>query len=87
MSDVVANMTNLGESGQDSFVQNWTEMAKAMLYEQGVSMKYLESEKASFILGKIVTDLVDDGKLSTTSEEILKTLRTNHPHSEDDENA
>ena len=83
--DIVARMTNLGESGQDEFVGDWSEMAKLMLYEQGVSKKYLESKDASFLIGKIVTDLIDDGKLSSTSEEILKTLRVNHPHSEDTE--
>ena len=83
MNEIVANMTNLGDSGQDSFVQNWSEYAKIMLYEQGVSKKFLISEDASYIIGKVVTDLLDEGKLSTTSEEMLKTLRTNHPHSED----
>lgn len=85
-NDIVARMTNLGESGQDSFVRDWSETAKLMLYEQGVSKKFLNSEEASYIIAKVVTDLVDDGEMSSTSKEMLATLRVNHPHSEDNEN-
>ena len=83
MSDIIANMTNLGDSGQDEFVQNWTEMAKIQLYEQGVSQTYCDSENAEYILAKMVTDLIEDGELSSTSLSLIATLRVNHPHSED----
>lgn len=85
-NDIVANMTNLGESGQDSFVRDWAEFAKISLYEQGISKKFLNSEEASYIIGKFVTDTVDDGSLSKLMNDLIATLRVNHPHSEDEEN-
>jgi len=81
--EIVANMSNLADSGQDTFVENYKELAKQMLYEQGISNRYLESDKAAYILGKAVTDLIEDGNLSKTTVDFLKTLRVNHPHSED----
>lgn len=85
-NNIVANMTNLGESGQDSFVRDWTEFAKITLYEQGISKKFLNSEEASYIIGKFVTDTVDDGTLAPMTKDLIATLRVNHPHSEDEEN-
>lgn len=83
-NEIIKNMTNLGDSGQDDFVENWTEYAKQTLYEMGVSNKYINSNNASYILAKIVTDLVDDGGLSNTTQAMIATLRVNHSHSEDD---
>jgi hypothetical protein len=83
-NEIIKNMTNLADSGQDEFVENWTEYAKQTLYEMGVSNKYINSNNASYILAKIVTDLVDDGGLSNTALEMIKSLRVNHPHSEDE---
>lgn len=82
-NEIIANMTNLGDSGQDQFVQNWAEYAKLTLYEKGVSKKFINSADAAYILAKIVTDLVEDGDLSKTAENMIATLRINHPHSED----
>ena len=79
-------MTNLAGSGQDEFIENWTEYAKLTLYEQGVSNQFINSSAASYILAKIVTDMVDDGALSKTAESLIATLRVNHPHSEDESN-
>jgi phosphoribosylformimino-5-aminoimidazole carboxamide ribonucleotide (ProFAR) isomerase len=82
-NDIIANMTNLGDSGQDEFVSNWAEYAKLTLYEKGVSKKFINSVEAAYILAKIVTDIVDDGTLSKAAESMIATLRINHPHSED----
>lgn len=82
-NDIIANMTNLGDSGQDNFIENWAEYAKLTLYEQGVSNKFINSNQAAYILAKMVTDLVEDGNLSKTTESMIATLRINHPHSED----
>lgn len=82
-NDIIASMTNLGDSGQDPFIDNWTEYAKLTLYEQGVSYKFINSASASYILAKIVTDIVEDGTLSKAAETMIATLRINHPHSED----
>lgn len=84
-NNIVANMTNLGESGQDTFVRDWVEFAKLSLYEQGISKKFLASEEASYIIGKFVTDTVDDGTLAPMTKDLIATLRVNHPHSEDNE--
>lgn len=81
--DIVASITNIADSGQDQFVQDQKEFAKQTLYEMGISKKYLNSLEASYILGKFVTDNVEDGKFSTTTEKLIATLRANHPHSED----
>lgn len=83
-NEIVASMTNLADSGQDTFVENYTELAKQTLYEMGVSNKYLESNKAAYILAKVVTDLIEDGNLSNTTNALIATLRVNHPHSEDE---
>lgn len=83
-NDIIKNMTNLADSGQDQFVDNYTELARTMLYEQGVSMKYLTSNKAEYILAKAVIDLIDVGEFSTTTLSMIATLRVNHPHGEDD---
>lgn len=82
-NDIIASMTNLGDSGQDDFVRNWTEYAKLTLYEKGVSNKFINSAGASYILAKIVTDIVEDGTLSKAAQDMIATLRVNHPHSED----
>lgn len=82
--DIVASLSNIGDSGQDQFVQDQKELAKITLYEMGISKKYLDSNEASYILGKIVTDIVEDGNFSTTTQSIIATLRANHPHSEDE---
>lgn len=83
-NEIIANMANLGDSGQDAFVNNYAELAKITLYEQGVSKKFINSTDATYILAKIVTDLVEDGNLSKTAESLIATLRVNHPHSEDE---
>lgn len=84
-NEIIGNMTNLGDSGQDKFVENYTELAKLTLYEKGVSKKFINSSEAAYILAKIVTDLVEDGTLSSFTESMIATLRINHPHSEDKE--
>ena len=82
-NEIIAKMANLGDSGQDDFAQNWAEFAKIMLYEQGISKKFLNSAEASYIIAKYVTDTVDDGTLSVQARDMIATLRINHPHSED----
>lgn len=81
---IIASMTNLEGSGQDTFVGNYSELAYNTLYEMGISNAYLTSNKASYILAKVVTDLVEDGNLSNTTNALIASLRTNHPHSEDE---
>lgn len=82
-NEIIANMTNLADSGQDEFVSNYAELAKVTLHEMGVSNKFLNSKEAAYILAKVVTDLVEDGNISKTTEMLVQTLRVNHPHSED----
>ena len=86
-NEIIANMTNLGDSGQDQFIQNYAELAKLTLYEQGVSNKFINSERAAYFLAKIITDIVEDGTLSKVTETMIASLRINHPHSEDLEEA
>ena len=81
--NVIGVMTNLADSGQDEFVQDWTQMAKTMLYEQGISNTFLNSEQAQYLLAKCVTDLIEDGNFTSTTLSLIATLRANHPHSED----
>ena len=83
MSEIINSMTNLADSGQDPFVENWSEYARIQLYEQGVSHAFINSAKADYIIAKMVTDLVEDGELSSTTLSMIATLRVNHPHSED----
>lgn len=82
--DIVASLSNIGDSGQDQFVQDQKELAKITLHEMGISQKFLNSKEASYVLGKFATDNVEDGNLSTTMKELIATLRVNHPHSEDE---
>ncbi len=84
--EIVARMNNLADSGQDAFIGDYTELAKQLLYEMGISNKYLNSESASYILAKVVTDLIEDGNLSITAKAFIATLRINHPRSEDNSN-
>ena len=85
MSEIINNMTNLADSGQDPFVENWSEYARTQLYEQGVSHAFINSANADYIVAKMVTDLVEDGELSSTTLSMIATLRVNHPHTEDTE--
>lgn len=85
-NDIIKNMTNLADSGQDDFVENWAEMAKTALYEQGISKVFLASDEAQYIIAKAVTDLIEDGNFSATTLSLIGTLRINHPHSEDQNN-
>ena len=82
-NEIIKTMTNLADSGQDNFVNDWVQMAKITLHEQGISNAFLASENAQYILAKAVTDLVEDGNLSNTTLSLIATLRINHPHSED----
>lgn len=82
--EIIASMTNLEGSGQDTFVQNYTQLAYNTLYEMGISYAFLNSDAAAYILAKVVTDLVEDGNLSNTTNALIASLRTNHPHSEDE---
>lgn len=82
-NEVIKTMTNLADSGQDDFVQDWAQMARITLYEQGVSNAFLNSNDAQYIIAKVVTDLIEDGDLSKTTQQLIATLRVNHPHSED----
>lgn len=84
--EIVARITNLADSGQDAFINDYTELAKQLLYEMGISNKYLNSEAASYILAKVVTDLIEDGNFSMTTNAFIATLRINHPRSEDASN-
>lgn len=85
-NEIIARMTNLADSGQEAFVEDYTELAKQTLYEMGISNTYLNDTKAAYILAKVVTDLVEDGNLSNTTNALIATLRVNHPHSEDETN-
>lgn len=82
-NEVIKTMTNLADSGQDDFVQDWMVMAKTMLYEQGISNTFLNSANAEYLLAKAVTDLIEDGDFTSTTLSLIATLRANHPHSED----
>ena len=82
--EIIASMTNLEGSGQDTFVENYSQLAYNTLYEMGISNTYLTSENAAYILAKVVTDLVEDGNLSNTTLSLIASLRTNHPRSEDE---
>ena len=82
-NEIIKNMTNLADSGQDNFVTNWAQMAKTLLYEQGVSNKFLNGSEAEYLIAKAVTDLIEDGNFSSTTLSMVATLRVNHPHSED----
>lgn len=79
-------MLNLADSGQDDFVDNWVAMAKTSLHEQGISNTFLNSEEGQYILAKATTDLIEDGNFSNTTLSMIKTLRLNHPRSEDEAN-
>lgn len=83
-NDVIKTMTNLAGSGQDEFVEDWAQMAKITLYEKGVSNAFLNSADAQYILAKVVTDLIEDGELSNTTQQLIASLRVNHPHTEDE---
>lgn len=82
-NEIIKSMTNLADSGQDEFVENHAELAKTILYEQGISNKFLTSSKADYIIAKVVIDLIDNGELSNTTQSLIATLRVNHPHGED----
>ncbi len=84
--EIISNMTNLADSGQDTFVENYTELAKQTLHEMGISNKYLATDAAAYILAKVVIDFIEDGNLSNTTNALIATLRVNHPHSEDEGN-
>lgn len=84
-NEIISNMTNVGDSGQDGFVSDWTEFAKNLLSERGVSQKYINSAASAYILAKILTDMIEDGELSKISETFIASLRVNHPKSEDAE--
>ena len=83
--EIISNMTNVADSGQNGFISDWTEWAKNLLSERGVSKKYINSAASAYILAKIVSDVIDGGELSKTSESIIASLRVNHPKSEDTE--
>lgn len=84
-NEIISNMANVGDSGQDSFTADWAEFAKNLLSERGVSQTYINSAASAYILAKIVTDMIEDGELSKTAETFIASLRVNHPKREDTE--
>lgn len=83
--EIISNMSNVGDSGQDAFVTDWSEFAKELLRSRGVSEKYINSTASAYILAKIVTDMIEDGELSKVSETFIASLRVNHSKREDAE--
>lgn len=83
--EIISNMTNIGDSGQDGFAADWSEFAKNLLRGRGISEKYINGAASAYILGKIVTDMIEDGELSKTATDFINDLRVNHPKSEDAE--
>lgn len=80
----IKTMTNLADSGQDDFVTYWANYACLMLYEQGVSQTFISSDNSNGIIASIVTELIDNnGEISNTTRDLIKSLRVGHPHSED----
>lgn len=84
-NEIIENMTNVGGSGQDTFVGDWADFARGLLYGSGISRKYINSDDGTRLVAKIVTDMIEDGSLSKTSEMRIASERVNHPHSEDEE--
>lgn len=82
-AEIIASMTNLGDSGQDNFIKDWTGFAKMLLSERGVSNTFINGASSAYIISKIITDMIEDGSLSSTTESLIATLRVNHPISED----
>lgn len=82
--EIVASVNNLADSGQDQFIEDKAKTAYILLYENGISKKFLDSEDGKYIIGKVVEDLLDAGGITTfTDKYLLAPLRINHPHSED----
>ena len=73
-NEIIKTMTNLADSGQDAFVNDWAQMARTLLYEQGISNAFLDSENAQYILAKAVTDLIEDGNLSSSSLSMILSI-------------
>lgn len=85
--EIVASVNNLADSGQDNFIDDKAKTAYIILYENGISKKFLDSEEGSYIIGKVVEDLLDAGGITTfTDKYLIAPLRINHPRSEDEEN-
>lgn len=84
-SEIISNMANVGDSGQDGFVEDWAEFAKELLRSRGISEKYINSTSSAYILAKIVTDMIENGELSRVAEIFISSVRINHPKSEDAE--
>lgn len=80
--EIVASISNLDSN--DKFTEDKTTQAKIILYENGISKKYLDSEDGAYIIGKVVEDLIDAGGITPfTDKYLLAPIRVNHPHSED----
>ena len=84
-NEIISNMANVGDSGQDAFVDDWAEFAKELLRSRGISEKYINSTSSAYILAKIVTDMIENGELSRVAETLIASLRVNHPKREDAE--
>lgn len=85
--EIVASVTNLANSGQDTFIEDKAKTAYIILYENGISKKFLDSEEGAYIIGKVTEDLIDAGGVTTfTDKYLIAPLRINHPRSEDEKN-
>ena len=80
--EIVASVSNL--NSEEQFTKDKTTQAKIILYENGISKKFLDSEDGAYIIGKVVEDLIDAGGITAfTDKYLLAPIRVNHPHSED----
>jgi hypothetical protein len=83
--EIVASTSNLNSN--DQFTEDKATQAKIILYQNGISKKFLDSEEGAYIIGKVVEDLIDAGGITTfTDKYILAPIRVNHPHREDKAN-
>lgn len=78
----VKDMTNYTSDYHDKFLSGWIAEAKSILSNSGVNDETIDSDCSVGVIAQIITDIVDNGGLSSMTLNRISQLALTHPRKE-----
>lgn len=75
-------MTNYTSEYHNEFLSGWIAEAKNILANSGVSDEAIDSSRSVGVIAQIITDIVDNGGLSTMTTNRISQLALTYPRKE-----